>query len=123
MTSRVPRGEIQRTVCVAVSAARAPAAPTPDSNDNPIPVAAARLRKSARVISLTNTSSILFSIFLLLLSLTVGRACGSRLPAGPALADEVEDHVDQDAEDRDDQDRRPEFRHPRERRVVDEVPS
>src|SRR5437868_9532208 len=101
MTSRVPRGEIQRTVCVAVSAARAPAAPTPDSNDNPIPVAAARLRKSARVISLASTPSILSSMpspFL---------AVCSSFPTGPALADEVEDHVDQDAEDRDDQDRRP----------------
>src|SRR5947208_2309779 len=102
MTSRVPRGEIHRTVCVAVSAASAPAAPTPESNDNPTPVAAARLRKSARVISLANTSSILSSIppspFL---------AVCSSLPAGPTLADEVEDHVDQHAENRHDQDRRP----------------
>src|SRR6478672_11747924 len=118
ITSSVPRGEIHRTVCSV--AARPRAARTPESAVSPAPATAARLRKTPRVISLVNASSILSFIpppF-------PDRTCvarGSRLPARPAFADEVEDDVAQDPEDRDDQDRRAELGHPRQRRVVDEV--
>src|SRR4051812_27406880 len=125
MTSSVPRGEIQRTVWVAVSAERAPVAPRPDRNDRPTPAAAARLRRSPRLISLANASFVLSSMP------SAPFACGcstllrpaSCLPARPAFVDEVEDHVDQAPEDRDDKDRRAELGHARERRVVDEAPA
>src|SRR5437763_10517329 len=113
MTSRVPRGEIHLTVCS--GAARLRAARTPESADIHTPATAARLRKSLRVISLVTASPILSSIPCF--SFPGGSWCRaapavSGRPAGPALADEVEDDVDEDPENGDDQDRRTELGHP-----------